>query len=130
VHILGGPGVYEVCLIIVNPACTLNNTYYHCDTLYLYGVGSDALLSNNTMQIYPNPATDEIHISVSGYETSENVLFEVFDVYGRSVQATRIPGSELGGNLRISSKELDAGIYILSVTGNTFRATGRIRILR
>jgi hypothetical protein len=130
VHILGGPGVYEVCLIIVNPACTLNNTYYHCDTLYLYGVGSDALLSNNTMQIYPNPATDEIHISVSGYETSENVLFEVFDVYGRSVQATRIPGSELGGNLRISSKELDAGIYILNVTGNTFRATGRIRIMR
>ena len=130
VHVLGGPGVYEVCLLIVNPACTLNNTYYHCDTLYLYGVGSEALLSNNTLQIYPNPATDEIHISVSGYETSENVLLEVFDMYGRSVQAIRIPGSELGGNLSISSKGLDTGIYILSITGNTFRATGRIRVMR
>jgi hypothetical protein len=62
------------------------------------------IFSNETINIYPNPATDVLHINTS---VKINTRFSIYSVTGRLIQQ-----KELQGNTDIAINELPAGAYI------------------
>jgi Flp pilus assembly protein protease CpaA len=67
------------------------------------------------LQIYPNPATDMLHIAVP---SSENV--QIFDVWGRMVETRFIASPQTNGTVTINVSHLASGVYFVKI-GNTTR---------
>lgn len=76
-----------------------------------------------TMQIFPNPTTDELNISYS-LNQSQNVLIELLNVLGEKV--ILLNQKQYAGdrtfNLHLSELSLNSGVYFvrLSVEGNSY----------
>ena len=67
------------------------------------------------VKVYPNPATDMIHIE----GMRENCKVIVTSILGNTVKI--VDSSEIN-NATISVKELPAGIYLLRITGNEYKS--------
>ena len=67
-------------------------------------------LSDEPLQIYPNPTTGELTID-NGQLTINNV--EVFDIYGRKLNNYQL--SIVNSQLKINISHLPAGIYFIKV---------------
>lgn len=63
--------------------------------------------------VYPNPATDQLTISLRGIPAG-NVTVSLVDIFGR----TTCSWSALTGSLEISLPQLPAGMYLVQVSGN------------
>ncbi len=66
---------------------------------------------NNSMEIYPNPATTKLNISL---ETTKPVSIEVYNVLGQ-VKMTHVHN---GGTSTLDLSELPAGIYFVRYTNS------------
>ena len=67
------------------------------------------------LEVYPNPASDVLHIKNL---PSENVDYTIFDVLGRMVAAGSTDGT-------ISVAELEKGIYVLQIKGEKQMETAK-----
>jgi hypothetical protein len=131
IHNLGGPGVYEVCVFIFNPVCTLNNTYYHCDTVYIYGVGNDAEVQRDLhLEISPNPAVNSIKVNLPVEFVTENGVIEIYDLFGKRLMKLHTHASEEQKEIQISLEDLKSGMYFMQVSGTSSKATGRFQVIR
>ena len=74
------------------------------------------LASQQSLEIYPNPASDIIHISNLSCET---VDYTIFNVLGQKVDEGHSDGT-------ISVAELEKGLYILQLRGEKLLETTRI----
>ena len=117
--------------MVFNPVCTLNNTFYDCDTIYIYGVGNDAEMSGDyTLGISPNPATDIIKVRLPVELVKDLGEIEVFDVLGKRWLHLHTNASEGKSDVEISIEGLKSGVYILQFTGKTSKVTSRFQIIR
>ncbi|MEM9051954.1 MAG: T9SS type A sorting domain-containing protein [Bacteroidota bacterium] len=73
----------------------------------------DSFESN--LKIFPNPVVDDLIIQIPDGSRS-NLSLEVFDISGRKVIAQSING-EL--NLVISVRDLQSGVYLLNIVGDS-----------
>ena len=72
--------------------------------------------------LYPNPATNEINISISTLRM-DKMNYQVFDNAGRIVmQETKqvVPGRN---QLPVDINKLSAGVYYIKLTGNLINRT-------
>lgn len=69
--------------------------------------------SANTLQVYPNPATD--WLTLTDLESGQGMIFEVFDLNGKSHQSGEINAEALP---RIKVATLPEGVYILRLYQN------------
>ncbi len=76
-----------------------------------YGITTD---SNLNVSVFPNPASNVLHISAS-----EPIHAELFDLLGRE-RANSVPEAS-GSNIEVSS--LEAGNYLLKIGGKTWPVT-------
>ncbi len=67
--------------------------------------------STDEIRLYPNPATDFIHISISGIRENQEIHCQVESIDGRLVRDVSITG----GNSYIDISELNPGNYVLKV---------------
>lgn len=74
---------------------------------------------NQTIEIYPNPVSDYLHIRTSQHESLE---IEIVDVLGNRIYATKLEQAD--GLLDLAG--LPAGIYFVQVTGLGERITRKI----
>ena len=67
----------------------------------------------NNMQLYPNPAKDEVNLSFP--KAIVNGVAEIYDVSGIKVKEILLKGRQ--SHYTISTEGLAAGFYIVSVRG-------------
>ena len=112
---------------------TLDNWYDIPDPNFYYGMTKvegiilniipkndavDELASQQSLEVYPNPASDVLYINSLPCETAE---YAIFNVVGQKV----IAGSTNG---TISVADLEKGLYILQIKGETFLETVKFMV--
>lgn len=121
-------GYYQMQVLVTVPANTPNGVYYlNATTSNACGsstspnlpvcVGGGCRFSGNlsTVTIYPNPATDNINISIGNTETRKASTiqseYRIFNHHGKQVKS----GSFNGSSTSINTEKLNKGLYILHV---------------
>src|SRR5258706_451611 len=66
---------------------------------------------DNSIRVFPNPASDEITVYVNGVDNA-NATVTITDVLGKTVKVT---GHNFSGRARFNIRGLDAGIYFISI---------------
>ena len=62
--------------------------------------------SNDNVNVYPNPTSDQITVDIKGYKGRVNV--EVYDLQGRLLENTI--------NTKVSLRKYERGIYVLKIS--------------
>jgi hypothetical protein len=75
----------------------------------------------STISVYPNPATDNIHISLQ--ENVYQAVFTLYDMQGKVLIRKEISSQDI-----VSVSNLAAGIYIYNVTTDKQNYTGKLTI--
>jgi hypothetical protein len=104
-------------MVTSNDQCNLRQSLFFGSKFkspnFNLGIG-DAALINRELTIYPNPASDYISIKLFGPVSSKAaVVVQIADLTGKMVKNIT---TSMSGLNNISIADLDAGIYILSVT--------------
>jgi YD repeat-containing protein len=76
-------------------------------------------MATSTISIYPNPATDNINITLP--ENTHQALFTLYDMQGKALIR-----KEIGNRDVVSVSGLAAGIYVYSVRTATMNYTGKV----
>lgn len=70
------------------------------------------------VQLYPNPASEELVLNLSGFETKKQVAISIVDLMGRQLKGTTGLGGE---EVRIDIKEFTSGQYVAVMQQGTNR---------
>ncbi len=108
-------GTYLICLTITTPFCT--DTY--CETVIIAPTGIDESIIFNSLQVYPNPAKNNITISLKN-ETATAAIINITDLNGRLI-ANLFSGVLIAGEQTINAdiSNLAEGIYFIHITSET-----------
>jgi hypothetical protein len=97
--------------------------------IYEFGIGeitSTAELSKqHFISVYPNPAKDEIHLSVAGFENSKFTI-RLMNAMSATVYETETTATGSVFNTTIIINHLPAGIYFLQVQNGEFSEMKKI----
>lgn len=80
--------------------------------------GITAATENNGIQIYPNPATDEVNITFQAAAEGRTTV-ELVDITGRIVRTAAIENATAGQNIRMDVNDLSAGSYTVNIKSDT-----------
>jgi len=88
-------------------------------------VGGQEYFFRSSLSVYPNPADDEIRISLPDGLNNQDIVFSLYDLGGRLIR-TSYPGE-----LRMSTSDLENGLYFIRTAGplNGFPLTSKILLL-
>ncbi len=86
-----------------------------------YGVGTQDLLNNANISMYPNPTEGILHIDLKGYK-SEVIAVNIYNTAGMMVKKGEILSSSSTFNLT----ELPKGIYVVELRNGTFKSRTKI----
>lgn len=123
--LLAGPPVitYHMAGLASNPNMSSSFGRSYQDTILGYVaprlvyemnlIGTDEFALAESIQMYPNPASDQLNIEVSDADLSLEA-FEIMDNTGRLVMA----GALSQGTNRLNIASLDRGVYILKLKTN------------
>ena len=67
-----------------------------------------------TFGIYPNPANNELRITIAGQARNDEINIEIYDVYGRKLLSNHLIPSSSHHLINISS--LSSGVYFIRLT--------------
>ena len=92
------------------------------------GVNINSKLSNEQINIYPNPFTDHISFDFSHLELTERPLLRIFDLYGRLLVEEMVSNDQVSTWNGTDSKGLQVpnGLYIYSIEIDGSIITGKI----
>lgn len=88
-----------------------------------------AIISDFTVNVFPNPATDNISISYSNSEFS-NTSISIFNSLG--VEVKRIDSKGLSGqsSINVSTKSMTSGIYYCTMNDGTNKITKSFMVIK
>jgi hypothetical protein len=104
---------------------TIENSNTVSTSCNFNSVGITKNTSDETIQIYPNPANEFITIKMQDV-SKENLKIEVVDVTGKLVQETNVNQAE--AEIILNIKTLTTGIYLIKINGANQSFTKRIVI--
>ncbi|MCG3165008.1 MAG: hypothetical protein POELPBGB_00768 [Bacteroidia bacterium] len=96
--------------------------YYKGDTTGITTGIENEIAENNTLFIFPNPATDILNISLT-QPVNEPLQIQVYNITGQTVLSASAPPQQQDFKLNISS--LKNGIYILKASSKTKSFTSK-----
>lgn len=124
--VLEAQGIYNY----IDPEFIFNNNV-KCAQVFAARHGNINQLSNYSLSVYPNPATNFITL---GYilPINEKVTVSIYDGMGRRVKKLALIGSESNIELQINIAGLPNGIYAYIATANIMitNATGKFTIIK
>ena len=108
---LCGPVADQICITAFNDF----GASTQCDTIYFEWCEGVQELPSSTLKIYPNPATDELLITATGFVPEQ---LNLYDVSGQKVMEEKYqPKIDVG--------TLSARLYFIEVKGNGFTAMNK-----
>lgn len=112
---------------------TLYNQWFNYDSLCPYPIASDTIaqdncilivgmeenypkntVKDNTIFIYPNPATNNFKIQSEIFEV-KGATVEIFDLYGQKVKVLKVPKGQT--EIEVNIPEWKKGLYLVQVSG-------------
>lgn len=108
-------GMFTVCLVASNAA---GNSDPFCQDIDLtdFTVGVNEEVASSPIQVYPNPATQYVHVDLSAGISQEGMQFKLFSLLGEEV-AIRSENRENG--MRLFRDNLPTGIYYYKLVNET-----------
>jgi hypothetical protein len=85
-----------------------------------YALSSKLLDFENTINVYPNPATNKFSLEGEGLE---NARVEVFNVIGGMVDSRAILNQK---SIDFNTENWNAGVYLVEITQGTLKATKKV----
>ncbi len=86
--------------------------------------GIEEIETSMNLQVYPNPATDQITISQPEGNENRFETISVFDLHGKLCKT--VAGVKGENQIIISIADLPAGEYMIVAEGENIRATGKV----
>jgi PKD repeat protein len=123
-HIYAQPGIYTVRLIATQDHCEESSTEVIQVLALTTGISE---INTNANQIYPNPASEILSISLKGDE--EYDWIEIYDLSGRIIRQELITGMNQE-QISISVRDIAPGIYVLTLKSDTKMDTHHFSIMR
>jgi PKD repeat protein len=121
-HTYDSAGTYVVTLLI-NGACSYVDTVEAFLTAEETGISP--LASNLSLSLSPNPAREEVMLSLSR-PVREALRLSLYDAQGRLVQGTTLPAGQT--QHRLDLQALSAGVYSLRVQSRQGQETLRLMV--
>jgi len=90
------------------------------------GLGEDNFRSEELVEVFPNPASDVIHIALLDPNSSEDPDFSLYSADGKMVLHDHLISG--GCSQEISIVHLQKGLYIYRITGRSYVLTGKIMV--
>ena len=78
--------------------------------------------ANTTLSVYPNPAVSETFVTIANAGMNE---VSVYDMQGRMVGTMNVE-AVAGEQVRISTAELNAGVYFINVKSENAVSTAKL----
>ncbi len=88
------------------------------EVCYTAPVGIDAIADNASVLIYPNPTSNQLHITLKDGATLNQ--FQLFDICGRLVESKTLQNEN---SFTVDVSNFSDGIYFLSLNGENVRLT-------
>jgi photosystem II stability/assembly factor-like uncharacterized protein len=120
VHAYGVSGTYVVKLLAVN-ACGADSMAH---TIRVIRSGVNNAVSEDHVSIYPNPATDVVHIRLEG------ILKTDLELYDMSSRRICVPVQPATGGFIINTGSLSGGTYTLLIRQNNAIVTRKLVIVK
>lgn len=80
--------------------------------------GINALSNGNGVQVYPNPASDQLNIAFEGNVNGQTTI-ELIDVTGRVIRTAQVENASQGQVLQLDVNDVRAGSYMISIKSAT-----------
>jgi hypothetical protein len=87
------------------------------------GVAIETLISLRDVELYPNPAQNEIVISLTSDERMEAVQLQVVDLLGRTLHTEAVQILTGANSFKVDISELTAGTYFVDLRAESGRLT-------
>ncbi len=110
-HTYSSGGTYDVCLV---SSTTFNCPDTICQTLSVT-VGIENQLENGWMNLFPNPANEELTLKLNLKETGEMIL-ELFSSEGKKLQSQSVFHSDQESEYQFNLNGLRKGVYLVKIT--------------
>jgi hypothetical protein len=81
----------------------------------------------NVMSVYPNPAKDVLNIAMQA-DLPQNMQVTILDQGGRVVKTEAVHALNGVSEVRIDIADLNAGLYMVQLSGDNFNATTKILV--
>lgn len=120
-HTYATPGIFQVCLEISNFAGTCTDTY--CELVDFRVTAAEDPVSPDQINVYPNPATNEVWVQAGDVRVERALLF---DVLGKVV-LSREPADN---TFSMDISGLPSGVYWLGLDIGKSRVTKRVLVSR
>ena len=118
-HIFSGAGVYNVCLVAAN---TVGAGLPKCRKVTIGAVGVEQS-ADTDWKVYPNPARDEVMITMPQGLAEDRHEVTVIGVDGR---VTLLEAEVVGDQMLVRLNQLTGGVYLLRVAGANIGWGGRV----
>jgi hypothetical protein len=132
----GTPCASQTCMPITigamncgNISLAANNDPTAADIIIIDKITNTAFANTElgNLLVYPNPATDLLHIAWSNAANTP-VTLQLVDVLGNAMQQVNLPqGTD---NAQFDTHDLPSGVYLILLTNNGKRLTQRVIIAR
>ncbi|MES2688993.1 MAG: T9SS type A sorting domain-containing protein [Bacteroidota bacterium] len=93
----------------------------------LNGITDKALLNDETVHIYPNPASSLLNITLPA-QNYNTIQYTLFDVTGKAIRSGG--GTRAAGSFQVNVSAIPEGMYFLRILANDQQLTKRIIINR
>jgi hypothetical protein len=104
-------------IVVNNSALDTVSSYYYIDDVQVYPDSVTSAIEfqkNKSISVYPNPAKDQLFISVSD-ENIKTVFVEITDITGKLIYSSEISIDNFVGRLNFN---IENGIYLGRITDN------------
>ncbi len=116
-----------------NPIISKENQKFHIcakvtDALITIGISNITGLEDDiddNIRIFPNPASDELVISIRGPKSPDHLSAVIYNLNGKVVKYRNLAFRNQKKNAVLSIKDLPPGMYIISLEGEYFNIKQR-----
>jgi hypothetical protein len=135
-YITIGSFIPDNMLTVINRGGTYPFTSYAIEDVWVVAdsipTGIDERKENFTLDIFPNPATDDLELRISSRDFNTSIKITVFDVFGKMVlsQTASINEHNSHSSSHMDVSSLSTGMYSVSVDAGTKKLNRKLIILR
>jgi hypothetical protein len=82
------------------------------------------------MKVYPNPINSGKLLTVELNQPASNAVVQLYNIQGQLVYAQTVRGAPNQKHVTLSTNGMASGIYLLKITGNAWKLSQRVLIIK
>jgi len=82
------------------------------------------------MKVYPNPINRGKVLTVELNQPTSNAVVQLYNIQGQLVQTHNVPATTNQKHVTLSTNGMASGIYLLRITGNAWKLSQRVLIIK